>query len=107
MFLDLRPVRDLIRDEIRGKRMLNLFSYTCSASVVAKNVGFSETVNLDLDEKGLAVGQRMLGEGHQFIKADLFDGIPAEVSPPFDFILIDPPSLGSQKQQLPVFKHPL
>ena len=106
MFLDLRPVRELIRKEIRGKRMLNLFCHSGTASVVAKSVGFTSTVNIDMDDTGLMLAKKMLGtEENEFISTDLFKSFPDDLNGPFDFILIDPPLLGSKTSQLPIIEH--
>lgn len=106
MFLDLRPVRNAIRKNIHGKKMLNLFCHSGTASLVAIKAGFTSTVNIDLDDNALSLAKSMLGEtGNEFIACDLFKSFPKELKGEFDFILIDPPSLGARHSQLPVIQH--
>ena len=48
LFFDHRPMRQRLRREAQGKRMLNLFCYTGAASVQAALGGASQTVSVDL-----------------------------------------------------------
>ena len=48
LFLDHRPVRSIIAKEVKGKRFLNLFSYTGSASVYAAKAGASHSLSIDM-----------------------------------------------------------
>lgn len=106
MFLDLRPVRDVIRKNTRGVRMLNLFCHSGTSSLVTRKVGFTSTVNIDLDENALSIAKSMLGEeDNEFIACDLFKSFPKDLKGEFDFILIDPPSLGAKDSQLPIIQH--
>ena len=48
LFLDLRNARGWVQRHSAGKRVLNLFAYTCGVGLNAAAGGASEVVNLDL-----------------------------------------------------------
>src|SRR5204863_2023231 len=54
LFLDLRAGRRAVAAWSRGRRVLNLFSYTGAISVHAKHGGASEVVAVDVSQKGHA-----------------------------------------------------
>lgn len=100
-FLDMKPGRDWVRANASGKRILNLFSYTCSLSVAAISGGAKAVTNLDMASRALATGRR----NHQlnfntetcsrasYLAHDLFKSWGKLVkSGPYDLIIIDPPS---------------
>jgi 23S rRNA (guanine2445-N2)-methyltransferase / 23S rRNA (guanine2069-N7)-methyltransferase len=60
LFLDHRPLRRRIQAEAAGKRFLNLFCYTASATVHAAKGGANGTVSVDLSANYLEWGQRNL-----------------------------------------------
>jgi 23S rRNA (guanine2445-N2)-methyltransferase / 23S rRNA (guanine2069-N7)-methyltransferase len=60
LFLDHRPLRRRIQAEAAGKRFLNLFCYTATATVHAAKGGASGTVSVDLSANYLEWGQRNL-----------------------------------------------
>lgn len=99
LFLDMRPVRDWLRKNARGKRILNLFAYTCAFSVHGAAGGASGVVNNDMARPVLDWGVR----NHQLNEQSL-DGIRmlphnllkswgkmGKLSP-FDIIIADPPT---------------
>ena len=57
LFLDARPIRRLIRKEAQGKSFLNLFAYTCTASVAAAMGGATRTVSVDMSRTYLDWGR--------------------------------------------------
>lgn len=100
-FLDMKPGREWVREKAAGKRILNLFSYTCSLSVAAIAGGAEEVVNLDMASRALATGRR----NHQlnfdsekcrrasYLAHDLFKSWgKLKRSSPYDLIIIDPPT---------------
>lgn len=100
-FLDMKPGRDWVRGHASGKRVLNLFSYTCSLSVAAIAGGAKEVINLDMASRALATGRR----NHQlnfdpatcsrasYLAHDLFKSWgKLKRRAPYDIIIIDPPS---------------
>lgn len=60
LFLDHRPLRRRIQAEAAGKRFLNLFCYTATATVHAAQGGAAGTVSVDLSANYLEWGQRNL-----------------------------------------------
>jgi 23S rRNA G2069 N7-methylase RlmK/C1962 C5-methylase RlmI len=48
LFLDHRPLRDYLRKESQGKKVLNLFSYTGSLSVAAADRFVTHALNSDM-----------------------------------------------------------
>ena len=100
-FLDMKPGRDWIRARAGGKKILNLFAYTCSLSVAAIAGGAESVTNLDMASAALATGRR----NHQlnfdsdtcrrasYLAHDLFKSWgKLRRSAPYDLIIIDPPS---------------
>ncbi len=98
-FLDIEPARRWLETRCEGKSVLNLFSYTCAFSVVAKAAGARSIVNIDLSKKSLQRGQRnhhlSQVESHHvtFLSHDIFKswGKLKKYSP-YDIVIIDPPS---------------
>ncbi|MGE0142829.1 MAG: class I SAM-dependent rRNA methyltransferase [Planctomycetota bacterium] len=60
LFLDFRAGRRRIAELARGRSVLNLFAYTCTAGLVAQHAGAVETWNVDFASSSLAVGERNL-----------------------------------------------
>jgi 23S rRNA (guanine2445-N2)-methyltransferase / 23S rRNA (guanine2069-N7)-methyltransferase len=129
LFLDHRPLRLRVQRESAGKRVLNLFCYTASASVHAARGGATATVSVDLSNtyldwagrnfelNGFAsrqVGtfrdrhenQRGGGE-HLLVRADcnawLREQATAAKPPRFDLIFCDPPTFSNSKRMEGVF----
>jgi 23S rRNA (guanine2445-N2)-methyltransferase / 23S rRNA (guanine2069-N7)-methyltransferase len=57
-FMDMRTLRNTLRDECRGLFVLNLFAYTCTASVYAAAGMAREVVSVDLNTNYLDWGVR-------------------------------------------------
>ena len=55
LFIDQRANRARVHD-LKPKRLLNTFAYTCSFSVVAARAG-AETVSVDLSRRSLTRGE--------------------------------------------------
>lgn len=99
LFLDMRYGRNWVRANARGKRVLNLFAYTCGFSVAAIEGGASHVVNLDMSRPALSRGRdnhRL--NGHDlgqvsFLGHDLFKSwAKVKSGGPYDLVIIDPPS---------------
>ncbi|HEX5678310.1 MAG TPA: class I SAM-dependent methyltransferase [Alcanivorax sp.] len=56
-FADMAPGRAWLRERAAGKRVLNLFSFTCAFSVAALAGGARSVVNIDLSRPALTLGQ--------------------------------------------------
>ena len=98
-FPDMAIGRDLVRQLAAGKKVLNLFAYSCSFSVAALNGGASQVVNLDMNRGALDLGRL----NHQLNQPDLrkVSFLPVELFRsfsklnklgPFDLVICDPPA---------------
>ncbi len=107
LFLDHRPLRRMIREQSAGKRFLNLFCYTGTATVQAALGGARKTVSVDLSRTYLDWSARNLalngfeapGRQHQLLQEDCLAWLErlarAKKRPRFDLILLDPPSFSN------------
>jgi 23S rRNA (cytosine1962-C5)-methyltransferase len=99
LFLDMRYGRDWVRANADGKRVLNLFAYTCGFSVAAIEGGAAHVVNLDMSSSALSRGRdnhRLNGHDVSqvtFLGHDLFKSWGKVIGKgPYDLVIIDPPS---------------
>ncbi|CAI8824763.1 23S rRNA (cytosine1962-C5)-methyltransferase [Pseudomonas chlororaphis] len=99
LFLDMRYGRNWVRANARGKRVLNLFAYTCGFSVAAIEGGATHVVNLDMSRPALSRGRdnhRLNGHDLSqvsFLGHDLFKSwSKVKNAGPYDLVIIDPPS---------------
>lgn len=99
LFLDMRYGRRWVREQASGKRVLNLFAYTCGFSVAAIAGGAQQVINLDMARSALSRGRdnhRL--NGHElgrvgFLGHELFKSWgKVRKSGPYDLIIIDPPT---------------
>ena len=108
LFLDHRPIRTKIAQQVQDKSFLNLFAYTCSASLHAALGGATQTVSVDLSNTYLNWGKRNFALNglsetqHQFIEADVMPWL-AQCKESFDVIFIDPPTFSNSKKIQGVF----
>jgi len=98
-FPDMKLGREFVRESAKGKKVLNLFSYTCAFSVAAIAGGAVSVVNVDMNKNVLSIGR----ENHRL---NAIDPKKAQFMPynilkswsrirkegPYDLIIIDPPS---------------
>ncbi|WP_062065534.1 class I SAM-dependent methyltransferase [Cellvibrio sp. OA-2007] len=98
-FLDMEPGREWIEQHAAGKRVLNLFAYTCAFSVVAVAAGAEKVVNVDMSSAALNLGR----ENHQlnnlaknkseYVAENILKSWARVKKPgPYDMVIIDPPS---------------
>lgn len=79
LFLDHRPTRHLIRELAPGRRFLNLFAYTGSATVYAASGGAAATTTVDLSATYLEWARRNLDLNgfnraeHTLVQADCLE----------------------------------
>lgn len=103
LFLDHRNTRAMVREEARGKRVLNLFAYTGSFTVYAAHGGAASSVTVDMSNTYQAWTQRNLqlnglaGPQHQLVRADVFRYLEdsAAAGGQFDLIVMDPPTFSN------------
>jgi 23S rRNA (guanine2445-N2)-methyltransferase / 23S rRNA (guanine2069-N7)-methyltransferase len=104
LFLDHRLVRRRIRERAEGTRFLNLFAYTCAATVHAAAGSASRTVSVDTSHSYLEWGKRNLGlngiggPAHEIVRADSLTFL-RRGRDVFDLMLIDPPSFSNSKSR--------
>lgn len=103
LFLDHRPVRRMIGEMASGKRFLNLFCYTGSATVQAALGGASDSVSVDLSNTYLEWARdnlalnRLDPSRHRVVREDCFRWLETAGSE-FDLIFLDPPTFSNSKK---------
>ncbi|MEH6687927.1 MAG: bifunctional 23S rRNA (guanine(2069)-N(7))-methyltransferase RlmK/23S rRNA (guanine(2445)-N(2))-methyltransferase RlmL [Halopseudomonas sabulinigri] len=107
LFLDHRPIRLRIAQESRGKRFLNLFCYTATASVHAAAGGARTTTSVDLSKTYLDWARRNLSlnglsDLHKLERADVMEWL-VEDQQSYDLIFIDPPTFSNSKRLDDIF----
>ena len=106
LFLDQRDNRGWIRSQAKGKRVLNLFSYTGAFSVAALKGGAKEVVSVDFSKNYLGWLQRNVE--HNGLGADTAPTYAMDVfeflkrskkrAEMYDLIIIDPPTFSRGKR---------
>lgn len=116
LFLDLRAGRRVVRGLAAGRRVLNLFAYTCGVGIVAAVADAAHVCNVDFAASALAVGRRNAAANG--LAAERFTTLHADCLPvlrqlagqpvqrrgkrlpfaridrePFDLVVLDPPRL--------------
>lgn len=106
LFLDQRLLRQRIQKLAHGRRFLNLFGYTGSATLYAIAGGARSTTLVDLSHTYLAWAERnltlngyTLSLQHQFVQADCLRWIEGQTSR-FDLILLAPPTFSNSKRMM-------
>ncbi|MDT8443939.1 MAG: class I SAM-dependent methyltransferase [Desulfuromonadales bacterium] len=109
-FADMAIGRKLVRERATGKRVLNLFAYSCSFSVAALAGGASQVVNLDMNRGALELGKLNHRINHidlrqaSFLPLELFRSLgKLRKLGPFDLVICDPPA--SQGQSFTAERH--
>ena len=103
LFLDHRMTRDMVRNEAKGKRFLNLFCYTGSFTVYAADGGAANSVSIDLSNTYIDWAQRNIqlnqlgGAANRYIKGDVLQVLPGLPDESFDLVVLDPPSFSNSK----------
>src|SRR5262249_12678661 len=100
LFLDHRLTRARLRDAARGRRFLNLFGYTGTATVYAAAGGASATTTVDMSNTYLEWAQRNLalngfaGAAHELLQADCRAWLAeaARGAARYDLVFLDPPT---------------
>lgn len=107
LFLDHRPLRLRLAAEASGKRFLNLFCYTASATVHAAIGGARRTTSVDLSRTYLDWARRNLSlnglsDLHQLVQADVMQWLEEDRGE-YELIFIDPPTFSNSKRMDDVF----
>jgi len=106
LFLDHRPVRRYLTQNSTGKRFLNLFAYTASATVAAVVGGASSSVSVDTSNRYCQWAMRNLDRNgaarqcHEVVRQDVFSwlenaAVGMRDTDFFDLILLDPPTFSN------------
>jgi 23S rRNA (guanine2445-N2)-methyltransferase / 23S rRNA (guanine2069-N7)-methyltransferase len=103
LFLDTREVRRRLAAMAQGKRCLNLFCYTASASVAMAKAGARTSLSIDMSptycdwaEQNFALNE-LDPEAHQVMQSDAL-GWLEQARGQFDLIYLDPPSFSNSKR---------
>ena len=98
-FPDMKKGREFVRENAKDKRVLNLFSYTCAFSLVAKMGGAYEVVNVDMSKGALKTGMAnhslngLDPRGTSYLSYNILKSFSSlKRKGPYDMIIIDPPS---------------
>ncbi len=107
LFLDHRPMRLRIQREAAGKRFLNLFCYTATATVHAAKGGARSTTSVDLSKTYLDWARRNLSlngfsDKQRLEQGDVMAWLEADRGE-YDLIFIDPPTFSNSKRMEGVF----
>ncbi|HEX7342208.1 MAG TPA: bifunctional 23S rRNA (guanine(2069)-N(7))-methyltransferase RlmK/23S rRNA (guanine(2445)-N(2))-methyltransferase RlmL [Rhodanobacteraceae bacterium] len=103
LFLDHRLVRARIRELARGRRFLNLFAYTATASVYAAAGGARNTTSVDLSATYLEWASRNLerngftGRAHRLVQADAMAFVE-QTRERYGLIYVDPPTFSNSSR---------
>jgi len=107
LFLDGRKKRALLRLEAAGKRVLNLFAYTCSLSVAAAVGGAKQVDSIDLSNTYLEWGKLNFAlngitpsDKLSLIRTDVLQFLDQAKTRKncWDIIILDPPSFSNSKK---------
>jgi len=103
LFLDHRPVREMLREMSRGKRFLNLFCYTAAATVHAAIGGAAQSLSIDMSNTYIDWAKRnfdlnKIDPGrHKILRADCLEWLDAREGE-YDLIFLDPPTFSNSKK---------
>ncbi len=100
LFLDMKNGRSWVQAHSKGKRVLNLFAYTCGFSIAAIEGEAQSVLNVDMSSPMLNIGR----ENHRlnqhsleqvkFEKLNIFKSFGRlKKRGPFDLLICDPPTL--------------
>lgn len=111
LFLDHRETRRYIASVAKGKRLLNLFAYTCSFSVHAAVGGAVFTKSVDMSNTYTDWGREnfllngISSKSHPIVRADCMKFLDEEVrlGSKYDLIVIDPPTISRSKKMEQMF----
>ncbi len=103
LFLDHRDTRELVGKLAAGKSFLNLFAYTCTASVYAAARGAKFTTSVDLSNTYLQWGERnmelngLMNSHQEFVRADCVEWVQQtrHTKMRWDLVFVDPPTFSN------------
>ena len=101
-FLDQRENRALLGSLSRGKKVLNVFSYTGGFSIYAMKAGALEVHSLDSSQRALDVCEENVAlndfpaERHKSIAADALEFLKDDRLGDYDIVVLDPPAFAKR-----------
>ena len=105
LFLDHRLTRQKVKEISKGKRVLNLFSYTGSFTVYAASGQAKKITTVDLSRTYINWAKRNLTYNklyddtkHEFIQADVLQYLKMVELNSYDLIILDPPTFSNSKR---------
>ena len=110
LFLDHRITRGMVRDEAKGKNVLNLFCYTGSFSVYAASGGAASVTSVDLSKTYINWAKRNMQYNklykdtqHDFVHGDVMEWLDYMPKDTYDIIVCDPPTFSNSKRMEDTF----
>lgn len=111
LFLDHRPMRQVIFKTCKDKDFLNLFCYTGAVSVFAALGGARSTTSVDMSQTYLSWAQdnfklnQIPEAGHEFVNMNALEFLhKMQGQPRFDVIFLDPPTFSNSKKMEEAFE---
>lgn len=107
LFLDHRITRDMVRQQSKGRRVLNLFAYTGTFTCYAMDGGARATTTVDLSATYCDWARRNLAHNgfaestqHRVVQADCLAYLKeaSERDERYDVIVCDPPTFSNSKR---------
>ncbi|MCA9386997.1 class I SAM-dependent rRNA methyltransferase, partial [Candidatus Dojkabacteria bacterium] len=102
-YLDQRNMRAYITSLIRGKKLLNCFSYTGGFSVYAALNGAKEVTSVDISEEVINGAVKNFeangidAKQHSFVAQDVFEFLEDQKELDYDIVILDPPAFAKKK----------
>ena len=100
-FIDQRENRNLLAHYSKGKKVLNVFSYTGGFSIYAMKAGATEVHSLDSSARALEICDENVllndlpTEGHKCLQEDAIAFLKEDLSE-YDIIVLDPPAFAKR-----------
>lgn len=111
LFLDHRPMRQVIFKSVHDKDFLNLFCYTGAVSVFAALGGARSTTSVDMSQTYLSWAQENFRlnqiplADHEFVNMNALEYLhKMQGQQRFDVIFLDPPTFSNSKKMEEVFE---
>lgn len=111
LFLDHRETRQIVASASKGKKVLNLFAYTCAFSVQAAAAGAFYTKSVDLSNTYTLWGLKNFElngfslKNHEIVRDDCLKFLDKEIrtGKKYEVIVIDPPTVSRSKKMTQMF----
>lgn len=103
-FLDMREMRQMIRERSKNRKILNCCSYTGGFSVYALSGGALQVDSVDSSREAIETAQKNcllngFTQGASYFCEDVFDFLK-KTPPIYDLIILDPPAFAKQAKDV-------